>query len=217
MSKQNLAIITVTLIAGLGIVFFAVRNRSSTSTNISASPMPTPVINVNPNTLPGIQTSQKTPWDIQISTLRDRLAAIGLPALQAEGTTLHIHQHIDIFIQGKFMQIPTGIGINETQFFISPVHTHDTTGVMHVESPVVQTFTLGQFFDIWGVRLTKDCIGGYCTEGDSKLRLYSNGMEVASDPRELHLEPHQEIVIAYGIEKDLPSPIPAQYTFPEGL
>ena len=176
-----------------------------------------PALNINPDMLPGIQTSQATPWDLQISTLRDRLAAIGLPALKAEGTTLHIHQHLDVFIHGKSAGIPAGIGINEFQFFISPIHTHDTTGVMHIESPVLQVFTLGQFFDIWGVRFTKNCVGGFCQEGDVPLRVYLNGKEYTDDPRNLALQAHQEIVIAYGTDQELPSPIPEMYTFPEGL
>jgi hypothetical protein len=44
----------------------------------------------------------------------------------------------------------------------SPIHTHDTSGIVHIESPTVRPFTLGQFFDVWGVRFTSDCIGGDC-------------------------------------------------------
>ena len=217
MFKKNLVIITTTLVLAVGIVVFAMRNRSGQSSDISATLNPTPVAEVNPDTLHGMQISQNIPWDIQTATLRDRLKAIGLPALKYEGTALHIHQHLNLFIHGKNMQIPPEIGINEGEFFISPIHTHDTSGVMHIESPVVQDFTLGQFFDIWGVKLTKECVGGFCTEGDGKLRVYANGSEVTDNPRNLKLESHQEIVVIYGNELELPSPIPTQYTFPEGL
>lgn len=33
---------------------------------------------------------------------------------------------------------------------MSPLHTHDTSGTIHVESNSYRTYTLGQFLDIWG-------------------------------------------------------------------
>jgi hypothetical protein len=57
-------------------------------------------------------------------------------------------------------------------------------GIIHVESPTVGKFYLGQFFDIWGVRLTSDCIGGYCTDATNTLTVYVNGEKYAGDPRQ---------------------------------
>jgi hypothetical protein len=179
--------------------------------------------------LPGIQLGN-APWVPEILHLRERLTAIGLPALAQEGTVLHIHQHLDIFIDGKPMAVPAEIGINAAAGFISPIHVHDTSGIMHVESPVTQTFYLGQFFDIWGVRLTSACIGGYCattasstsanagsTQKDTKsVKVYVNGTLYQGDPRQLVLTSHQEIVIAYGTDAETPKAIPAAYTFPAG-
>src|SRR5205823_14298698 len=48
-----------------------------------------------------------------------------------------------------FVTIPANMGISSAPKFISPLHTHDATGVVHVESPTIETFTLGQFFDVW--------------------------------------------------------------------
>ncbi len=66
----------------------------------------------NPNNLPGIETG-RAPWAPEIANLRARLADIGLPALSAEGTVLHIHQHLDLIVNGSPVTIPAGIGINE--------------------------------------------------------------------------------------------------------
>ncbi len=104
-------------------------------------------------TLPGMQTGP-APWLPEIKNLRARLKAINLPALGAEGEALHIHQHLDIFVNGKPVTVPAGIGINMDARFISQLHTHDMSGVIHVESDQVRDFTLGQFFDVWGVRFT---------------------------------------------------------------
>jgi len=165
--------------------------------------------------LPGLQTGQ-APWEAEIPNLLARLKAINLPALHEEGNALHIHQHIDIFVDGKPVTVPKDIGINYDERFISPLHTHDRTGVIHVESDKVQDFTLGQFFDVWGVRLTKDCLGGYCVKGSEKLLVFSNGKPVAGDPRRLVLSAHQEIAIVYGPEKSSVA-VPSSYKFDEGL
>ena len=169
----------------------------------------------DPSSLSDIQTGN-APWSNEIATLAVRLKAIGLPALSQEGTVLHIHQHLDIFVDGQPVAVPAGVGINQAAQFISPIHVHDDTGVIHVESPQVQTSTLGQFFDVWGVKFTKDSIGGYVATGDKTLKVYVNGKLYESDPRTLALEAHQEIVIAYGTDKELPNPILASYSFPAG-
>lgn len=169
----------------------------------------------DPNGLPGIEATP-APWSAEIHNLRARLSDIGLPALAEEGSALHIHEHIDISIDTIAVPVPAGIGINEAGGFISPIHTHDTSGVIHVESNTVRDFTLGQFFDIWGVRFTKDCIGGYCTNATTTLRVYANGSLVPGDPRTLVLAPHQEIEVVYGTAKEAPRTISASYSFPPG-
>jgi hypothetical protein len=165
--------------------------------------------------LPGVQTSS-APWGPEIAHLSDRLQILGLPEMKAESNIFHIHQHLDIFIHGQKMSVPADIGINGVQQYFSPVHTHDTTGIIHIESAVMQTFTLGQFFDIWGVRLTNDCMGGYCNDATNTLSVYSDGSLTHSNPQLLALTPHEEIVIAYGTKNELPQPIPSSYVFPPG-
>lgn len=81
----------------------------------------------------------------------------------------------------------------------------------------MRTFTLGEVFDVWGVRFTSDCLGGYCASGDRVLRVYVNGNPVSRDPRLLKLEAHQEIVVASGTPAKLPRPTPSSYSFPQGL
>ena len=169
----------------------------------------------DPSALPGLQTVT-APWPAELQNLSARLRAIGLPALSAEGSALHIHQHLDLMINGAPVAIPSGIGINAAAGFISDIHVHDDTGVIHVESPTRQTFTLGQFFDIWGVRLTASCIGGYCTDATHSITVYSNGKPVSGNPRSLALESHQEIVIVYGSNAAATGTIPSTYTFPAG-
>jgi hypothetical protein len=176
----------------------------------------TPQTVADNSTLPGIQ-SGNAPWAVELTNLKARLAADGLPALAAEGTALHIHQHLDILVNGAPVAVPQGIGVNEAAAFISPIHVHDTTGVVHVESPVVKTFTLGQVFDVWGVRFSATCIGGYCADATHMLHVWADGKAYDGNPRLLPLTSHEEIVVFYGTEEQIPKDVPASFTFEPGL
>jgi len=138
------------------------------------------------------------------------------PLSPAEGTAVHIHQHLDLYVDGRKVQVPAGVGIDPAVGY-APLHTHDPSGVIHVESPTVRTYTLGDFFAVWGVRLTLSCLGGYCAGGGRHLRVYVDGRPYQGDPTTLALAPHQELVVALGTAAQLPSPIPSTYRFPPGL
>jgi hypothetical protein len=176
----------------------------------SEQPTPEPVTVADPMTLPGMRATE-APWPLDIADLKGRLAADGIPTLSEEGDLLHTHQHLDIFIAGQAVPVPANIGIGPG--FIAPIHTHDERGVIHVESPFAAAFTLGQFFDIWGVRLTAECVGGYCATSTSTLRVYVNGSLHEGDPRLIELAPRQQIAVVYGTPEEGPSEIPATYGF----
>jgi hypothetical protein len=165
---------------------------------------------------PGLQTGLP-PWPPEITQLRARLNAIGLAALTAEGQVQHTHQHLDLFVDGQRVEVPADIGINQAAAFLAPIHTHDTSGVIHVESPVVQDFTLGEFFDVWGVRFDSHCLGGAFDTGGRVLSVYVNGQPAAGDPRSIVLVSHLEIVVSMSSPGQLPSPVPSTYAFPAGL
>jgi len=148
------------------------------------------------------------PWNNGVGGLTDRLKPLGLTALGAEGTVLHIHQHLDLYVNGKKVALPALVGIYDNSY-ITEVHVHDTTGVIHIESPTQRTFTLGQLFGEWGVKLTADCVGRYC----GHLTWWVNGQRRTGDPASLSLKAHQEIVIAAGPP---PLVVPKSYTFPQG-
>jgi hypothetical protein len=206
----------VVVLAVLGVaggVLLLTRSSSPKTGPVEVSGAPS----VDQTTLPGILTGP-APWPANTKNLEARLSTIGLPALSAEGTALHIHQHLDLYVNGTKQAVPSQIGIaTSPQVVFSPLHTHDTRGIIHVESPTVRSFTLGEFFDVWGVRFTPTCIGGYCAQGDRTLRVYVDGQLATGDPTALELFAHEEIVVTYGTEAELPDPIPSSYTFPPGL
>lgn len=166
--------------------------------------------------LPGALKSPP-PWPANTDRLQQRLRAIGLAPLTEEGQALHTHQHLDIFVDGKPVQVPGDLGIGEG--FISDLHTHASypPGIVHVESPTQARFSLGQFFAVWGVPLSATCIGSLCEEGDKQLKAWVNGEAVTADPTRIVLEDHQQITLAYGTPAQEPKPVPSSYDWPEGL
>jgi hypothetical protein len=156
------------------------------------------------------------PWPANQAGLAQRLDAAGLPTMTAmEQLAYHIHAHLDISVDGAPVTVPAQIGISDIG--IAVLHTHDPTGIIHIEAPAPRDYTLGEFFDVWGVRLTSSCIGGYCASGSSELRTYVNGKRVDGDPRAVVLNAHDEIVLAFGTTGQLPTPIPSSFDFPPGL
>ena len=160
--------------------------------------------------------SRDAPWGADPAHLRARLSALGLPALPVEGRAVHTHEHLDIYLNGKHVAVPAGVGIGPHSSFFSPLHTHDRTGILHVESEAKRSYTLGQFFGVWGVRLDERCIGGYCSGGGRTLEAFVNGARVAGSPAQIALRRHEEIVLAFGTASELPKRIPTAYSFPAG-
>jgi hypothetical protein len=112
------------------------------------------------SSVPHLQTSAP-PWPSESALLPARLRPSGLHQLTMEGTALHIHEHLDLFVSGRRVRVPALVGIDQQAGFLTELHTHDASGIIHVESPVPRTFTLGQFFCEWGVKLSATCLGRY--------------------------------------------------------
>jgi hypothetical protein len=196
------AVLAAVLVAGIGGLAVSAANRDRQPAT-------------SPGPLAGLQTGP-APWGANTADLAERLRAVGIPALSPmEGTAVHIHQHLDLYVDGRKVPVPAGIGIDPAVGY-APLHTHDPSGVIHVESPTVRTYTLGEFFAVWGVRITPSCLGGYCAGGGRRLRLFVDGRADRGDPTTLALAPHQELVVAFGTAAQLPSPIPSTYQFPPG-
>jgi hypothetical protein len=145
-----------------------------------------------------------------------RAKAAGLPMLGQEGQVLHIHSHLDVYVDGKIVTVPALVGIDEAKQQISPLHTHDTTGVVHIESPVQADFTLGEFMTEWNVPITYDSLGTLKTGGGKELHIFVNGKEQSGNPATLKLTAHAEIAVVYGSAADKVQ-VPTSYNWPQGL
>jgi hypothetical protein len=142
--------------------------------------------------------------------------AAGLPMLGREGNVEHIHAHLDVLVDGQTVPVPADIGIDVHRRTISPLHTHDASGVLHIESPVKRQFSLGEFFSEWQVSLSEDNLGGLRTGGGKVVRVFVNGAQRTGNPGAIMLGAHDEITVVY----DRPQPgetIPRSYDFGGGL
>lgn len=145
--------------------------------------------------------------------LLNNMQKAGLQPLTAEGTVVHVHQHLDIVINGKNMAVPGEMG--DIDGYVSALHTHDDSGIIHLESPDTKNYTLGQFFDEWGVALNDNCVATYCSNDQNKLVVAVNGQPI-QHPRDHILAAHEEIEVWYGPKNQNPDLIKS-YNFPEGL
>ncbi len=162
----------------------------------------------NYNALPGIRKT-KAPWPPEYLYLADRLLPLKLSTLSNEGVATHIHAHLDIFVNGKRVTVPPQIGINPGANYLTELHTHDSRGVIHIESPKANDeFTLGQFFGEWAVRLDANSVGGY-----TGVTWYLDGKQQTGNPATLVLKAHQEVAIVVG---KAPAKIPSSYKFSQG-
>jgi hypothetical protein len=138
------------------------------------------------------------------------LQLAGLTLNTMEGAAQHFHPHLDLFDDGQAIQVPAGIGIQgfdpttDGGTAYSPIHTHTDDGIIHVESPDQNaTYTLGQFFDLWGVPLSDQQIGGLNVDSSNVLCAYVNGQLFSGDPATIQLEPAQEIELYFGPVTDI--------------
>jgi hypothetical protein len=203
--------------AALAALVLALALFVSPASGLARPKVASPGVGINYAKLPGLQTGP-APWNAGSgSLLRARLDRLDLPVLTQEQLVYHIHVHLDVYVKGVHIPVPALVGINVVDEFLTVLHTHDPSGVVHIESASSAPYSLGKFFGVWGVRLNSSCIGRYCTGSKAKLRAYLGGKTFKGNPASIVLREHEEIVIAYGTKAQLPSPVPARFAFDPGL
>jgi len=206
-SRNRVISLIVGLVIAAGVVGLVLVLGGNGGTDNAASTPPAVAL-PPPDTLPGIMKAQ--PWPNNTADLPARLAALDLPELSDVAGALHHHIQLYIYVDGQPVTVPANIGLSNQA--ASPLHTHDDTGLVHVESadpnfaPV-----LGQFMDVWGVYFTKDCLGDNCNQGNQQVRVYENGQQYTGDPTLMPLTDLTAVVIAYGTPAQLPDPMPSSF------
>jgi hypothetical protein len=159
----------------------------------------------------GVQTTPP-PWRPEYAHLAQRLKAMGLPGLNEQ--IFHIHSWLHVYVDGKAVTVPVDIGLDQSTGTFSPLHTHDTSGIIHMEADRTYPFTIGQVFAVWGVEFTNDQLGPYKSGGGKQLQVYVNGNRI-TDPVDYVMHEHDNIAVGYGKPGSFPSEPPAN--FPSGL
>ncbi len=107
---------------------------------------------------------------------------------------MHIHVRLFIVINGFQQQIPANVGNSPSCMHV--IHTHDTSGEIHVESPVKYDFQLTHFFQIWGQPFSRDNVLGNFVDAEHFINFTVNN-EPTLEYENLVLRDGQRVVIEY--------------------
>jgi hypothetical protein len=149
---------------------------------------------------PGLRVSQP-PWPPEYGYLAQRLRQIGLPPGGSE--KFHIHAMLHIYVNGLLVPLAANIGLDPAKHLESSLHTHDHTGIIHMEAARPFKFTLGDFFSVWGVKLGPAQVGGLKGYDGDRLHFYLNGRPL-SNPAAHVLHNNDSVVIGYGASSSFP-------------
>jgi len=140
---------------------------------------------------------------------------------EMENLKYHIHAHLAIYVNGVAKNVPYGVGIippysldtSSGSPFVSGgsayyyLHTHDETGIIHIESPNSHIYTLGNFFDVWKQPLSSTQVG----PDKGKVTVYVNGKVYAGNPATITLSEYKDIQLDVGTVVPFKS-----FTWPSG-
>ncbi len=131
----------------------------------------------------------------------------GIGCNSKEQLAYHIHAHLQVYVNGQPRALPGGIGLVRPYAEQTPyglvfgalgclywLHTHAFDGVIHIESPTLRLYTLGNFFDEWQQPLSSDQVAG----AKGKVTAFINGQRWTKSPRSLPLLPHAVIQLDLG-------------------
>jgi hypothetical protein len=130
----------------------------------------------------------------------------GISCDAQEGQRIHIHQRLLIVDHGKSVQIPPNVGQPANVRCIYWLHTHTPDGIIHIEAPKDRSFTLGDFFKVWGQPLNRSVAATAHARKGQRLKVWVDGKAYTGDPAKITLAAHQDIVIEAGPPFPKPKP-----------
>jgi hypothetical protein len=133
----------------------------------------------------------------------------GIRCDQMEGQVLHIHQHLAIFDHGKPVVVPEDVGRPIAGNCFYWLHTHTPDGIIHVESPTMHSYTLGQFFAVWGQPLSRVNVAGAKLRPGEHTTVWVDGNLYPGDPQKIELTSHLDVTIDVGPPAKKPAPFTA--------
>ncbi|MCS7117430.1 MAG: hypothetical protein NZ957_01405 [Thaumarchaeota archaeon] len=122
----------------------------------------------------------------------------GIECWSGEQTAYHAHVVLEIYVRGERRVVPANIGVipNRCMYWL---HTHDPTGLIHVEAPRKIRATLGQFFDVWGQPLNEERLLDVDLGATGlRIRALVDGQPYDGNPREIELVDMRRIILDVG-------------------
>lgn len=116
-----------------------------------------------------------------------------MPDYHADGQTRQVPAGVGVAPPYKAQLTPAGRFVSAASCF-TWLHTHAADGIVHVESPVKRTCTLGEFFDIWGQPLTPRRVG----PARGGVTALFNGRVFTGNPPQIPLLAHSQIELEVG-------------------
>jgi hypothetical protein len=116
-----------------------------------------------------------------------------------EQLATHFHTHLTILYKGQPVNVPASVGIQPTCLYW--LHTHDDSGIIHVEAPKSEAsrkFKLGDFFQVWGQPLNGKQVATIKLGSGDQLRAWVNGQPYTGDPANIPMASKEQIVLEIG-------------------
>lgn len=172
-----------------------------------------PTVSLGPTTTPGPPATLLPAAGVPTADPSGNYPSIsGVRCDSLEQTAYHIHAHLSVRIGGELLTVPANIGVRDTCLYW--LHTHRDAGIIHVEAPAQQLFTLGAFFDVWGQVLADRQVLDRPLQPNEGIYVFVDGQRHEGDPRAIVLTDRLKIEIQIG-----PAPLqPLPYEFsPDAL
>ena len=196
------------------------------------TPGPTPKgISLQPGKVVG-EDDMFAPPDGDSSSGGQSQAIDGIPCVPSMYNNYHVHVYVGLYVNGKQIAIPDQIGMYQpgqisngytntaTCFYY--IHTHDASGMIHIESPEDQPvsasiYTLQNVLDVWGMTVGPTNVGPFMGSvrtfiGRAKLGTTtvspSSYAEYFGNPNAIALYSHEAIWFEVGAPYYTPPYIP---------
>jgi hypothetical protein len=139
-----------------------------------------------------------------------RLTSKSIDAISCDfagSVSYHVHAHLTIVVKGRLLYPPGGVGIHYEHLCLYWLHTHDASGVIHIEAPHRIEPTLKNFFDIWGQPLSRHIVWRYRVPAQGSMRVFVGHHTYMADPGSITLFNHTVVTIEVG-PPFIPPPAP---------
>ena len=198
--RRTIVTVAATMVAALAAVLMVV---FTTDSPVSSDAKVAPTAPMGPEGMP-IETGALV---APASTSATGPTVDGIQCNASEQVAYHVHTHLSVYVNGRLRPVPAGVGIvepvadqtvagafDEASRCYYWLHVHAQDGVIHIESPTSSTYTLGQFFAIWGQPLTDHQVG----PATGTVTVFVDGARYVGDPRAITLGSHRAIQLDVG-------------------